>query len=323
MTGSTLARCSACDAPLQAGDRFCEQCGARLEGDDPTPNGCQVCGGPQSAIGDDGYCTLCGARARAAEDRFELDLASVAAVSDRGRVHRRNEDAVQVRVDESRVTIVVCDGISSASAGDVAARRASQAAVRSLAEGIAATAPDLAMAMGEAIAAARAAVGEVTWTSRTGRGIPSCTLVAAASRDGEIVVGSVGDSRAYWLDAGGCRRLTVDDSWAEEQIAEGRMTEQEAQRDPRSHSITNWIGADAPDRPPRIELLNTERSGRLLLCTDGLWNYLAGADELAELVAALPEGASPAAVARALTETALMRGGRDNITVAVADLDPS
>jgi serine/threonine protein phosphatase PrpC len=321
--GSTLARCSSCDAPLQEGDRFCEQCGARLGGDERPPDGCQVCGAPQSAIGPDGYCTVCGARARAASDRFELDLATVAAVSDRGRVHRRNEDAVQLEVDEGRFTIVVCDGISSASAGNVAARRASEAATKSLAEGAASAGPDLGARMLEAIAAAQAAVGEVTWTSRTGRGMPSCTIVAALSRDGEVIVGSAGDSRAYWLDDTGCTQLTVDDSWAEEQVAEGLMTDQQAQRDPRSHSITHWIGADAPDRPPRITLLHPDRPGRLLLCTDGLWNYLAGPDELAEHVAALPDGASPSAVARALTETALMRGGRDNITVAVADLDPS
>jgi serine/threonine protein phosphatase PrpC len=318
MTGSTLPRCSSCNAPLQEEDRFCEQCGARLGDDEPVPEGCQVCGAPRSAIADDGYCTVCGARAHVASDRLELDLARVAAVSDRGRVHRRNEDAVQIVVDEGRFTIVVCDGISSASAGNVAARRASEAATESLV----AASPDLEAAMLEAMTAAKSAVGEVTWTTRTGRGMPSCTLVAALSRNGEIVVGSAGDSRAYWLDDSGCRQLTVDDSWAEEQVAEGVMTEHQAQRDPRSHSITHWIGPDAPDRPPRIAVVQPERAGRLLLCTDGLWNYLAGPDELAELVAALPDGASPAAVARALTEIALLRGGRDNITVAVAEVDP-
>ena len=60
-----------------------------------------------------------------------------------------------------------------------------------------------------------------------------------------------------------------------------------------------------------------------MLCTDGLWNYAPGADELAGLVEALPDGAAPAAVARALADTATRRGGHDNITVAVVDIDPS
>jgi PPM family protein phosphatase len=88
------------------------------------------------------------------------------------------------------------------------------------------------------------------------------------------------------------------------------------------HSITNWVGPDAPERPPRTVSLRPERPGRLLLCTDGLWNYAPTADELAGLIGALPDGAAPAAVARALADTANERGGHDNITVAVIDIDP-
>jgi serine/threonine protein phosphatase PrpC len=60
-----------------------------------------------------------------------------------------------------------------------------------------------------------------------------------------------------------------------------------------------------------------------VLCTDGLWNYAPSAGELARLVEALPAGAAPAAVARALADTANERGGHDNITVVVVDIDPS
>jgi serine/threonine protein phosphatase PrpC len=59
-----------------------------------------------------------------------------------------------------------------------------------------------------------------------------------------------------------------------------------------------------------------------VLCTDGLWNYVVSPAELAELIDALPASASPAAVARALTDTAVARGGRDNITVAVVEVEP-
>jgi serine/threonine protein phosphatase PrpC len=166
-------------------------------------------------------------------------------------------------------------------------------------------------------------VSEVHWTTRADRGLPSCTLVCAVYRNGEIVIGSVGDSRAYWIGPPGARQLTVDDSWAEEQVAAGLMTPEAAFRDQRSHSITNWIGADAPVIEPRIEAVRAEGPARLLLCTDGLWNYVDSPEELSRLAADLPAGASPAALARALTDTALVRGGRDNITVAVIDVDPS
>jgi serine/threonine protein phosphatase PrpC len=290
VTEATERRCASCGMPLQDGDCFCEQCGARAVADDSDGN------------------------------RDEVDLVVAAAVSDRGRVHRRNEDAFALEViGEREIAAVVCDGISSASAGDAAARSAASAAIRVLLDS-SEEPRDAAMA---AVDAANGAVATVPWTTRAGRAVPACTLVCALWRAGQIVVASVGDSRAYWIDGDGAQQLTVDDSWVEEQVAEGRLSAEQAMIDPRSHSITHWIGVDAPPRPPRVTTLTPERAGRLLLCTDGLWNYVATAGALRSLIEALPDGASPAAVARELTETALARGGRDNITVAVVDVDPS
>jgi PPM family protein phosphatase len=296
MTGTTERRCPGCQAPAQEGDLFCEQCGARLFEEEPEPE---------------------------SGDRVELDLAVAAAISDRGRVHRRNEDAFWLEVArEDGIAMVVCDGISSASAGDMAARSAAAAAGERLAETMVDHEPDGEAAVVQAIEAAHAVVARVPWTRRIDRDAPSCTLVCALWLNGELVVGSVGDSRAYWIAPGQTRRLTTDDSWAEEQVAEGRLSPDQALADPRSHSITNWIGGDAPARPPRLTALHPDQPGRLLLCSDGLWNYLTGPAELWELVDRLPAGASAAAVARALTDTALVRGGRDNITISVADIDP-
>lgn len=316
--------CPACQAPLKEGDRFCEHCGARLIEDEPQAGGCQACGAAAAAIDGDGSCTVCGARAPREEDRIELDLTIAAAVSDRGRVHRRNEDSFFVEViGEETVAVVLCDGISSASAGNVAARNAAKTAGTVLKEAMADPAQDASTATVEAIQAARGAVEHVPWTTRTRRVDPSCTLVSALCREGEIVIGWAGDSRAYWIDSEGARQLTVDDSWAEEGVAQGVLTPEQAARSPFLHSITHWVGPDAPERPPRLVVLRPDRPGRLVLCTDGLWNYAATTAELREIVEALPTGASPAAVARALTDTALARGGRDNITVAVVDIDPA
>ena len=292
MSGATELSCAVCAAELHEGDRFCEQCGARLGGDE-------------------------GAK----DERIEHDLTVAAAVSDRGRAHWRNEDAFGLEVSEAgRVAAVVCDGISSASSGNVAAGRAAEAAASILAGALDGAGTDSGDAVGDAIRAANGAVSKVAWTRRTARSVPSCTLVCAVCRDREITVGSVGDSRAYWIASGGARQLTVDDSWAEQQAQGGLLTFSEALRDPRAHSITNWIGSDAPDRPPRVERFSANGPGRLLLCSDGLWNYVPAAAALGRLIEALPAGAAPAAVARELTDTALLRGGRDNITVVVVDI---
>jgi serine/threonine protein phosphatase PrpC len=323
MSEQTVLRCASCSAPLQGGDLFCEGCGARL-GDEPVLVGCHACGAPPDALGEDGYCSVCGVRERGPSSRTEVDLQVAAAVSDQGRVHRRNEDAFHLQVvGAGGVAVVVCDGISSASAGDTAARDAAAAAGHVLAQAIGDPARDPGEAILDAVRAAQDAVEQVQWTRRIDRAVPSCTLVSALCREREIVIGWVGDSRAYWIAGEQTCQLTVDDSWAEEQIAEGLLSPEEASRDSRFHSITNWVGADAPERPPRTVLLRPAGRGRLLLCTDGLWNYAPTPGELAGLIDALPDGAAAAAVARSLTETALARGGRDNITVAVIDFDPS
>jgi serine/threonine protein phosphatase PrpC len=323
MSGGPEPLCAVCRAPLAHEDRFCEQCGARLPEDEPGGEGtCWVCGGAD-VIDADGYCTVCGARDRPADDRVELDVGVAAAVSDRGRAHRRNEDAFALeRVGATRVAAVVCDGISTASAGDAAARSAAQAACRVLTEALSQADCDAGAAMRKAVAAAHAAVLQVPWTTRADRAMPSCTCVCAIWCEDTVAVGSVGDSRAYWIGSDGTRQLTVDDSWVERQVAAGAMTRELAQADRRAHSITNWIGPDAPVREPRIAFLRPGEPGRLLLCSDGLWNYVQDSAALGDLVAALPDGASPAAIGRALTDVAIDRGGRDNITVAVIDVSP-
>jgi serine/threonine protein phosphatase PrpC len=288
--------CPSCGAPLQTGDRFCERCGTRLEDEHESD---------------------------ARVTRVELDLAVAAAVSDQGLVHHRNEDSFHLQVTGGRnVIAVVCDGISSASAGNVAARDAAKAAGDVLGQAVADPDKDAGEAIVDAIQAAVEAVIQVEWTTRTKRVDPSCTLVSAVCRGADITVGWVGDSRAYWFDPEQALQLTVDDSFAEEGIAKGLLTPEQAAKSPFLHSITHWVGPDAPERPPRTVTLRPERGGRLVLCTDGLWNYAPSAGELGGLIDALPDGAAPAAVARALADTANDRGGHDNITVAVVNIDP-
>ena len=179
---TAASHCPNCQAPFHAGDVFCEQCGTRLAEDEP----------PASE-----------------QDRIELDLAVAAAVSDRGRVHRRNEDSFFLEVSDGGIAAVICDGISSASAGNAAARHAAKTAGEVLAAAVADPERDGTAAMTDAIQAAGGAVELVPWTTRTGRVDPSCTLVSALRRGDEVVIGWVGDSRAYWLDAR--RHASADD----------------------------------------------------------------------------------------------------------------
>jgi serine/threonine protein phosphatase PrpC len=142
------------------------------------------------------------------------------------------------------------------------------------------------------------------------------TLVAALARPGQVVIGNVGDSRAYWVaGSGDCELLTVDDSSAAE--AEACLDSGSVGRPMRSHEITAWLGPGAGPPQPHVAVHTTRSGGHLVACSDGLWNYASSPIELASLVRSSPS-AEPIEVARSLVEHALMSGGADNVTVAVA-----
>src|SRR6476620_11762119 len=199
MIQDAAVRCEACHAPLLPDDRFCEECGARAgaepDATDGAEVGCELCGAAADALDADGYCGVCGMRRRQPGSRVEVDLVLAAAVSDQGRVHRRNEDAFHLELVQDAVIAVVCDGISSSTASNAASRAAADgagavlaAAVRDGTDVVRATTAD----------AAHGAVGRVPATSRADLGVPSCTLISAVCTEDEITVGWIGDSRAYW-----------------------------------------------------------------------------------------------------------------------------
>ncbi|MDN3351373.1 protein phosphatase 2C domain-containing protein [Actinomadura sp. DC4] len=313
--------CPACDTPVYPGEDYCEACGHRL---DAPVRRCPGCGA--SAISGDGYCDQCGLRQPDGTDHVEAEAAGSAGVSDRGLRHSRNEDAMALTGTAGGVAAVVCDGVSSSSRPEEASRIAADTGAAALAE-LHGSGTDAETATRTAAERAAEAVAGLVAppsgeTTQPAGEPPSCTYVSALAHGGSVTVGWIGDSRAYWLPAGGGgERLTDDDSWAGEMVSSGAMTEEEAERHPNAHVITAWLGADAGELDTHVRTITPDEAGVVLVCSDGLWNYL---PEPAELAAAAPDAASaPLAAARALTQLALEAGGRDNITVVVIPFTPS
>lgn len=284
--------------------------------EEPVDHGtCASCGGDYDA---DGWCTQCGERRPDPRDHFsERPAAHVAAVCDRGRRHTQNQDAMAVRASDDepgRAILVVCDGVSSAERAAEASQAAAEAAVEILSRPGAPATTRLVQAADAAVDAIEEVAHEFPGTA------PSCTFVAGIVDAGTLTVGSVGDSRAYWLpDDGEPVRLTSDDSMAEEQVRAG-ISRAEAEAGPLAHTITRWLGPDAPDHTPRVHTQDVSAPGWVLLCTDGLWNY---ASEPSALAAVVREGMqqvgpNPLDLASALVGWANEQGGADNITVALA-----
>ncbi|MER5203820.1 protein phosphatase 2C domain-containing protein [Streptomyces sp. NPDC002825] len=280
----------------------------------------------------DGYCENCGHAQPRERDHMERELAGVAAVSDRGLRHHRNEDAFAVSAttlpDGSPATLaIVCDGVSSATRPDEASAAAAEAAGASLLAALPrGTHPQ--QAMHEAIVAAAEAVNSLAEEPGQGgsehdphrhRNAPACTIVGSVVAAGLLVVGWVGDSRAYWVPddrSAPPARLTEDDSWAAQMVAAGLMSEAEAYADERAHAITGWLGADSYELDPHTAAFKPDRSGVVVVCTDGLWNYAEAAEDMARVVPA-DAADRPLHSAQVLVGHALDGGGHDNITVAL------
>jgi serine/threonine protein phosphatase PrpC len=323
--------CPECSAPVEAGDRFCESCGHQLDGAAGRPGqhapdtrpaasgvACAECGGQD--ISADGYCNRCGHRQPSGRDHEEIDTAAAAGVTDRGH-HPHNEDAMAIATprrpaDAPAVVAVVCDGVSTTPEAERASQAAAEAGAAVLVRAIS-SGKDPVEASRIAVAAAAAAVASLA--TGTGAGSPSSTYVSAVVTNADVTVAWVGDSRAYWLagtDPAQSARLTDDDSWAAQQVASGELTEAEAYADPRAHTITRWLGADADEVRPHIATFTPPAPGTVLVCSDGLWNYVPTASALA---AAGPGARSaPLDAARELVRIALNAGGADNITAVLA-----
>ncbi|MGW1886420.1 PP2C family serine/threonine-protein phosphatase [Streptomyces sp. NPDC001970] len=296
------------------------------------PAGTKLCVACRAGhVDTDGYCEHCGHAQPRERDHMEQELGAVAAVSDRGLRHHRNEDSFAVSStalpDGSPAVIaIVCDGVSSATRPDDASAAAAAAANESLLESLPRGGHPQ-QAMHEAIVAAAEAVNSLAAEPAAAmehdphrhQNAPACTVVGAVVAAGLLVVGWVGDSRAYWVPddrSGPPARLTEDDSWAAQMVSTGLMSEAEAYADERAHAITGWLGADAYELEPHTAAFKPDRPGVVVVCTDGLWNYAEAAEELARILP--PDAAGrPLAAAQVLVGHALDGGGHDNVTVAV------
>jgi len=293
----------------------------------PAVSGRCACG--QTFDDGHGYCTRCGFRITFSPDRQELaPSVDLGAVTDRGLRHWRNEDAVAIvrsdRMGEPVFMVVVCDGVSSSQDPDLAARLASEAAAESLVRCLRSDigSLDREAAMVAAIQEAHGRVCAQPFRHDRRMDPPSATIVAALLVGGRATIGWLGDSRAYWVADDEAELLTHDHSWLNEVVERGELSLDEAATSPYAHAITRCLGAVHVQRrtsavEPSVIHVELPPGARLVLCSDGFWNYVPEPHQVAQLVRK-QRATTALALARELVDHAVSRGGHDNVTVAVA-----
>lgn len=227
--------------------------------------------------------------------------------SDRGLRRAENQDAMYADIG----LFVVADGMGGHLGGSVA----SSLAVKTLAANSPSTPSEL-------LAAVRHANQVVHHRSTahadlTGMGTTLCAIAVVQSDDNRVwCLVNVGDSRVYRYQAGKLTQLTVDHNFVAEMVRAGDLTEAQAAEHPRRNTLTRAIGVE-PAVLVDDWILDLTGNDRFLLCTDGLTNEL---DE-SEITELLEVDQHPSEVARALVRQANDRGGRDNSTALVVDVD--
>jgi len=315
--GFGAGACGTCGESLLVDDRFCEACGAPV----PMPAEQVTAGAGAGAAGaGNGGRGLGGGGERPPDSRAHAEMVDgpIAAVTDRGRSHWRNEDAVGIRWidgDPEGFALVVSDGVSVSQEPQRVSQVAVETALQVL-SGAVSSGGDLDLAMLEATAAAQRATAALPFDPALDVGPGACTIVAAAVRGRYATFGSVGDSRAYWVDDRQVVQIGRDDSLAAEMVASGRLTTSQAMARPGAHALTKWLGVDSTDAVPTVTTVELPGPGLILLTSDGLWNYAPDPDDLARLVGR-PGAETALDLARRLVSFAEGAGGADNITVAV------
>ncbi len=243
--------------------------------------------------------------------------------TDVGRKREHNEDAFLV--DEELGLIAVADGMGGHAAGDVA----SQEAVASLHDHVLAgaaiikafqqnhdpgNAENLRRMLENAIRAAAYQVFGVSEMDKARKGMGT-TLSLLLVQPEAAFLAHVGDSRIYMLREGQLRQVTSDHTYVAEMVRRGKMTEQEASSSRMSNLLIRAVGShDYVEVDTRI--LRYKRHDVFLLCSDGLTGHISDA-EFPRLIQASDLHWS----AERLVNTALERGGKDNITLVLARVD--
>ncbi|MGD8310590.1 MAG: protein phosphatase 2C domain-containing protein [Chromatiales bacterium] len=236
--------------------------------------------------------------------------------TDRGHVRKVNED--RVAADAPAGLLVVADGMGGHRGGDVASELATQTIVESL------TASD---GVGSGEERLRAAIGDAQRVVIDGgQRLPhlfgmATTVVVALLRDGRLDLAHVGDSRAYRFSTGGLERLTRDHSLVEELVASGMFASVEEAEDagvPPS-VLVRGLGLEAEAAEPDCREVDLAVGDIVLLCTDGLTSMVD--DRMLAGVLGDPD-LSLAEQADRLVALALDNGGMDNVTLALARVEP-
>jgi len=232
--------------------------------------------------------------------------------TDIGMVRTANQDAFFAEsIDYETAFAVVCDGMGGANAGNIA----SENAVKSISGYIersyngAFGTESIEKMLKNAIVSANIELYDMAVSNPLFSGMGT-TVVLTFVKGETAVIAHAGDSRIYLVNDG-IKQLTRDHSVVQSLIESGKITPDDAKVHPKKNVITRAVGAEE-NIAVDTAVLKVGEGDTLLLCTDGLTNYLDDADILNSV-----KTVRPSEIPDTLVDRANKNGGGDNITVVV------
>ena len=184
-------------------------------------------------------------------------------LSDAGSVRANNEDFFVIDVDGG--IFVLADGMGGAQAGEHASRLSAESLYSALLE----SEPRDVSALEHGFHEANHAVLTAARSDPTLEGMGTTLLVARVANEGELLLGSVGDSRAYLSSGGQLRLLTRDQTWVAEVGPQIGLTAEGMRSHPMRHVLTMAVGCSDELRVA-VQELALKNGDQVLLCSDGL-----------------------------------------------------
>ena len=243
--------------------------------------------------------------------------------TDTGRVREHNED--MIAFDGELGLVVLADGMGGYNAGEVASGIAVKTVFNLIRESIGRENLNLAdekSGMSRPSIILRDAIQRANKIIyQTARSQPHCegmgtTVVAALFFDDRVSIAHVGDSRIYRVRSGAIEQITLDHSLLQELVDRGFYSPEEAQRASNKNYVTRALGVE-PNVEVEIQQHPVHKGDIYLLCSDGLSDMVED-DDMVLTVSTF--GANLNSVAQHLIQLANDNGGKDNISVVMAQV---
>ncbi len=233
--------------------------------------------------------------------------------TDIGLRRNSNEDyCKEGTFSDGSIWAVVCDGMGGANGGCTASSVSAETIASSLIENYqeSMSGEQIYGLIDDAIDKANLAVYNMARNVASLYGMGT-TVVCAVVKDGMAHVVHAGDSRAYLYNGQTLKQITTDHSMVQEMVDAGHITPEQALHHPQRNFITRALGIE-PELRTDYNVADFGQGYKLILCTDGLSNYIDNQKMLA-----FAQNDNGEVMVNELVETAKELGGSDNITVVV------